>query len=70
MSGKGLGQNSITSIWSVSYIKYWLYSIKTIHVDTLRDDAVMTEFTEAILKERGLTAPIGEVRAQDGPFPG
>jgi NitT/TauT family transport system substrate-binding protein len=48
----------------------FLHSIKTIHVDTLRDDAVMTEFTEAILKERGLTAPIGEVRAQDGPFPG
>jgi|TARA_B110000971_G_C20008776_1_gene500550 NitT/TauT family transport system substrate-binding protein len=48
----------------------FLHSIKTINVKTLRDDAVMTEFTEAILKERGLTAPIGEVRAQDGPFPG
>jgi NitT/TauT family transport system substrate-binding protein len=48
----------------------FLHSIKTINVSTLRDDAVMTEFTEAILKERGLTAPIGEVRAQDGPFPG
>jgi NitT/TauT family transport system substrate-binding protein len=48
----------------------FLHSIKTINVNTLRDDAVMTEFTEAILKERGLTAPIGEVRAQDGPFPG
>jgi len=47
----------------------FLHSIKTINVKTLRDDAVMTEFTEAILKERGLTAPIGEVRAQDGPFP-
>jgi NitT/TauT family transport system substrate-binding protein len=48
----------------------FLHSIKTINVDTLRDGAVMTEFTEAILKERGLTAPIGEVRADDGPFPG
>lgn len=48
----------------------FLHSIKTIHVKTLRDDAVMTEFTDAILKERGLTAPIGEVRAQEGPFPG
>ncbi|MFT7495559.1 MAG: NitT/TauT family transport system substrate-binding protein, partial [Urechidicola sp.] len=48
----------------------FLHGIKTIHVETLRDGAVMTEFTEAILKERGLTAPIGEVRAQQGAFPG
>lgn len=48
----------------------FLHSIKTIHIDTLRPGAVMPEFANEILKERGLTAPIGEVRAQDGPFPG
>ncbi|MFT5657831.1 MAG: NitT/TauT family transport system substrate-binding protein [Gammaproteobacteria bacterium] len=49
----------------------FLHSIKTIHIDTLRPDAVRKEFTEAILKERGLTAPIGEVRAQpDSAFSG
>lgn len=39
----------------------FLHEIKTINVDKLRDEAVMTQFTEEILKERGLTAPIGEV---------
>jgi len=48
----------------------FLHSIKSINVSTLRDDAVMTEFTDAILKERGLTAPIGEIRSIEGPFPG
>jgi NitT/TauT family transport system substrate-binding protein len=48
----------------------FLHSIKSIHLSTLRDDAVITKFTDEILKERGLTAPIGEVRADDGPFPG
>jgi len=42
----------------------FLHSIKTIKVDKLRENAVMTEFTEEILKERGLTAPIGEIKAQ------
>lgn len=42
----------------------FLHEIKTIKVDTLRPDAVRTEFTEEILKERGLTAPIGQVAAQ------
>ncbi len=42
----------------------FLHSIKTIKVDTLRDNAIMTNFTEEILKERGLTAPIGEILAQ------
>ena len=42
----------------------FLHSIKTIKVDTLRDNAVMTNFTEEILKERGLNAPIGEILAQ------
>jgi sulfonate transport system substrate-binding protein len=41
----------------------FLHSIKTINVDKLRPEAVMPEFTEAILKERNLTAPIGDVVA-------
>jgi len=42
----------------------FLHSIKTIKVDTLRENAVMTNFTEEILKERGLQAPIGQIEAQ------
>ena len=41
----------------------FLYSIKSINVDKLRPEAVMPEFAQAVLKERGLTAPIGEVKA-------
>ena len=41
----------------------FLHSIKTIKVDKLREDAVMTSFTEEILKERGLTAPVGQIKA-------
>lgn len=41
----------------------FLHSIKTIKVDKLRDNAVMTSFTDEILKERGLTAPIGQIDA-------
>ncbi len=40
----------------------FLYSIKSINVDKLRPDAVMPEFTQAILKERHLTAPIAQVK--------
>ena len=43
----------------------FLYSIKSINVDTLRPEALMPEFTQAILKERGLTAPVGKVMALD-----
>jgi len=42
----------------------FLHSIKTIKVDKLRDNAVMTGFTEEILKERGLNAPVGKMWAQ------
>ncbi len=42
----------------------FLFTVKSINVDTLRPEAVMPEFTQAILKERGLKAPIGEVRGQ------
>lgn len=49
----------------------FLHSIKTIKVDTLRENAIMKNFTEEILKERGLTAPIGKIVAQpDSAFPG
>lgn len=42
----------------------FLHSIKTIRVSKLRDNAVETKFTEEILKERGLTAPVGKMWAQ------
>ena len=41
----------------------FLYSIKSINVDKLRPEALMPEFAQAILKERGLTSPIGKVSA-------
>ena len=43
----------------------FLHSIKSIDVDKLRAEAVMPEFAQAILKERGLSAPIGKVSALD-----
>lgn len=39
----------------------FLHSIKSISVDKLRPEAVMPEFAEAVLKERKLKAPIGDV---------
>ena len=39
----------------------FLFSIKSINTPKLRPEAIMPEFTEAILKERKLTAPIGDV---------
>lgn len=41
----------------------FLFAIKSINVDKLRPEAVMPEFTQAVLKERGLTSPIGAVKA-------
>ncbi len=41
----------------------FLHSIKSINVDKLRPEAIMPEFTAAILKERGLSSPIGRVMA-------
>lgn len=41
----------------------FLFAIKSINVDKLRPEAVMPEFTQAVLKERGLTSPIGAVNA-------
>jgi len=42
----------------------FLHSIKSIDVETLRPDAVMPQFADEVLKERGLKSPVGEVRAQ------
>ena len=41
----------------------FLHSIKSINVEKLRPEAVMAEFTEQVLKERNLKAPIGDVVA-------
>ncbi|MEQ1516832.1 MAG: ABC transporter substrate-binding protein, partial [Usitatibacteraceae bacterium] len=39
----------------------FLFSIKSINAPKMRPEAVMGEFTEQILKERKLTAPVGDV---------
>ena len=44
----------------------FLHSIKSIEVGKLRREAVMTEFAEEVLKERGITSPIGAVKALPG----
>ena len=41
----------------------FLYGLKSISTPQLADDAIITDLTEAVLKERGLTPPVGEVRA-------
>lgn len=41
----------------------FLHSIHAIDVDKLRKDAIVPEFTEAVLKERGLKSPVGIVNA-------
>jgi sulfonate transport system substrate-binding protein len=41
----------------------FLHSIKSINVDKVRPEAIEAKWTEEILKERGLKAPIGEVKA-------
>jgi sulfonate transport system substrate-binding protein len=41
----------------------FLYEVKSISVGELPPEAVRPEFTQAILKERGLTPPVGEVQA-------
>jgi NitT/TauT family transport system substrate-binding protein len=46
----------------------FLFEVKSIGVAELPEAAVRPEFTEAILKQHGLTAPLGQVRAS-GAFP-
>lgn len=41
----------------------FLHSIKSISTEKVRPEAIESKWTEEILKERGLKAPIGEVRA-------
>ncbi|MEO7337586.1 MAG: ABC transporter substrate-binding protein [Caldimonas sp.] len=41
----------------------FLFSIKSINTEKLRPEALMPEFAQAVLKERGLSAPIGKVTA-------
>jgi NitT/TauT family transport system substrate-binding protein len=41
----------------------FLRSFKAIDTDKLRPEAVMPEFADQILKERGLKSPVGVVRA-------
>jgi len=41
----------------------FLHSIKSINVDKLRPEAIESSWTEEILKERGLKAPIAQVKA-------
>ena len=48
----------------------FLKSINTIDVDKLRPNAVMPQFTEEILKERGLKSPVGVVNALPKPAAG
>ncbi|HWO12961.1 MAG TPA: ABC transporter substrate-binding protein [Polyangiaceae bacterium] len=43
----------------------FLYEVKSIDVPQLPGDAIITRFTDEILRERGLTKPVGEVLAQD-----
>jgi NitT/TauT family transport system substrate-binding protein len=43
----------------------FLFEIKSIGAE-IRPEAVLPEFTAAILQERGLTAPVGEVKALPG----
>jgi len=38
----------------------FLYSIKSINVETLRPEAIEAGWTEQVLKERNVKAPVGE----------
>ena len=50
----------------ISKATTFLHEIKTINVSELRDEAIMEEFAEEVLKERGMTAPIGVVPVKEG----
>jgi NitT/TauT family transport system substrate-binding protein len=43
----------------------FLFSIKSINVEKLRPEAVMPDLAAAVLKERGLTSPVGKVTAME-----
>ncbi|MGH6884635.1 MAG: hypothetical protein ACREGK_01000 [Geminicoccales bacterium] len=39
----------------------FLHSIKSIRYPQIRAEAIMPQFADAVLKERGLKAPLGEI---------
>jgi NitT/TauT family transport system substrate-binding protein len=41
----------------------FLFDVKSVSIPELAPDAIVTRFTEDELKERGLTAPVGQIRA-------
>ena len=41
----------------------FLFTIKSINVEKLRPDALMNDMAQQVLKERGLTSPVGQVKA-------
>lgn len=41
----------------------FLFSIKSISVEKLRPEALMTDLAQQVLKERGLTSPVGQVKS-------
>ena len=41
----------------------FLFTIKSIHVEKLRPEALMNDMAQQVLKERGLTSPVGQVKA-------
>jgi NitT/TauT family transport system substrate-binding protein len=47
----------------ISRAAAFLFLVKSINVERLRPEAIEAKWTEEILKERGLKAPIGEVKA-------
>ena len=47
----------------ISRAAAFLHSIKSINVEKMRPEAIEAKWTEEILKERGLKAPIGQVKA-------
>jgi len=47
----------------------FLYEIKSIDVAELPRDAVLPQYTAAVLRQRGLVSPVGEIKASpDNPF--
>ena len=48
---------------SIDTATTFLHSVKSINVSKLRPEAVMPEFAAAALKERGLSSPVGSVKA-------
>jgi NitT/TauT family transport system substrate-binding protein len=48
---------------SIDTATTFLHSVKSINVTKLRPEAVMPEFAVAALKERGLSSPLGSVKA-------